>query len=191
MAASAEERRTYDERMATYWGRTALYRLFGREDDLLYIGIANDPDGRWLKHSQEKHWWPEVSRKTVEWFPKRIEAARSEEAAIPAERPRYNQMHSVVPMPARRHGGGGQVVETSLGTVTVESFTMTAAIANLAWASRAARLARWELGELPITFLTSRGKPTLALVPTWLAEWAIEHSDEVFKSVVADRAKQS
>ena len=71
-------------------GRTALYRLFNAEGELLYIGITANFGQRWTQHAQAKSWWAEVERQTVEWHPYRAAAGAAETAAIAAEGPRYN-----------------------------------------------------------------------------------------------------
>lgn len=70
--------------------RTALYRLYDANDQLLYVGISDNPRQRWGTHSAEQVWWPLVVRKTVEWFGNRREAAKAEAAAIRAESPAKN-----------------------------------------------------------------------------------------------------
>lgn len=47
----------------------------------------------------------------------------------------------------------------------------------------AARAARFELGELPIAYVMNRKDRAAAIVPTWLAEWAEQHADEVIASL--------
>ncbi|WP_406730920.1 GntR family transcriptional regulator [Streptomyces sp. NBC_01794] len=77
--------------------RTALYRLYGTEDDLLYVGISNDPDGRWKAHQwgpNRMPWSAEVSRRTVDWHASRPAALAAEAIAIRAEHPRYNGTHN-------------------------------------------------------------------------------------------------
>lgn len=54
--------------------------------------------------------------------------------------------------------------------------------------SREATAARPELDELPVVYIESRNVRTLALVPAWLAEWAVKHAAEVLAGVKADRA---
>lgn len=162
----------YDYRDA-YWGRTALYRLFGDAGDLLYIGIANNPLQRWERHSMIKDWWPQVARKDVEWYATRLEAAAAEESAIQRERPKYNRTHSVSPPAGRKHGEGprGYVMKGEGKRLSVETFSATAVHDNIGWITEQTRYARKELGELPITFVEFRGKPRVAFVPVWLAEW--------------------
>lgn len=79
--------------------RTALYRLFDHNDQLLYVGIAFDPHVRCYHHKTHKPWWPEVARREVEWHDNRRAAEAAELAAIAAEKPRYNI--SGVPDPMR------------------------------------------------------------------------------------------
>jgi predicted GIY-YIG superfamily endonuclease len=75
--------------------RTALYRYFDANGDLLYIGISIDPDGR-LKAHRHGHapWVGEVARRAIEWRDSRPLALKAEEEAIRAERPRFNGKHN-------------------------------------------------------------------------------------------------
>jgi DNA-binding transcriptional regulator YhcF (GntR family)/predicted GIY-YIG superfamily endonuclease len=75
-------------------GPTALYRLYDADDELLYVGISADPEGRWKQHSASATaagWWPQVTRKEVRWFPTREAADEAETAAIEAEHPLHNR----------------------------------------------------------------------------------------------------
>ncbi|MGW8679633.1 type II toxin-antitoxin system prevent-host-death family antitoxin [Streptomyces sp. NPDC055817] len=71
-------------------GRTALYRLFGAGDRLLYVGISTQPETRWTQHAADKPWWPLVLSRKVEWHPTRKEAEAAERTAVDAEEPLYN-----------------------------------------------------------------------------------------------------
>lgn len=72
-------------------GAVALYRAFNEEGDLLYVGISSNPKQRWIEHACSKQWWrSEVHRKTVEWFPTRLAAARAEALAVRSELPTRN-----------------------------------------------------------------------------------------------------
>lgn len=75
--------------------RTALYRYFDATNELLYIGISIDPDGR-LRAHRDNHepWVPVIASRTVEWLDSRPLALKAEEEAIKAERPRYNEKHN-------------------------------------------------------------------------------------------------
>lgn len=70
--------------------RTALYRIRGEADLLLYIGISNGLAIRWNGHQSVQPWWDEVRLITVEWYETRTEAEDAEKAAILAEQPKYN-----------------------------------------------------------------------------------------------------
>ena len=78
--------------------RTALYRFYGEDDVLLYVGITNELGQRWSNHARLKPWWPEVVRQEAIWLPTREEAAAAEVTAIKSETPRYNIAHAVVPL---------------------------------------------------------------------------------------------
>ncbi|WP_050513182.1 GIY-YIG nuclease family protein [Streptomyces sp. JS01] len=75
-------------------GRTALYRLYGTDDRLLYVGITTNPKKRWHAHSRDKYWWPEVTHKSIEWFETRKSAERIEKIEITEEQPIYNRNHN-------------------------------------------------------------------------------------------------
>ena len=74
--------------------RTALYRIRGEENVLLYIGITNSVPLRWNGHMRAQPWWDELRSLTVEWYDSREQAEAAEEAAIRAERPKYNKRHN-------------------------------------------------------------------------------------------------
>lgn len=71
--------------------RAAVYRLFGADGTLLYIGSAYNPATRSRKHS-DKDWWSQVTRRTDEWHPNRWTAYTAEAKAITSEGPRHNVM---------------------------------------------------------------------------------------------------
>lgn len=75
---------------------TALYRLYNSAETLLYIGVTDNPDRRFKQHRDSKPWWPQVTRKTIEWHPSRGRALTAEAAAITAETPAYNIDHNPV-----------------------------------------------------------------------------------------------
>lgn len=70
--------------------RTALYRLYGDDDALLYIGITGKPSARWTQHAADKPWWDQVRSRRLEWFDTRPLAARAEVEAITSEFPLHN-----------------------------------------------------------------------------------------------------
>jgi predicted GIY-YIG superfamily endonuclease len=74
-------------------GRTALYRIRGEADVLLYIGISNHLSMRWNHHQAHQPWWDELRSLTVEWYDWRSEAEDAEKAAILAEQPKYNKTY--------------------------------------------------------------------------------------------------
>jgi predicted GIY-YIG superfamily endonuclease len=77
-------------------GETALYRFFGPDGELLYVGITKNPSVRFADHSRTyaMSWWPRAVALTVEWHPTRTAAGRAERAAIRAEEPLHNIQHT-------------------------------------------------------------------------------------------------
>lgn len=73
---------------------TTLYRLIDAEDRLLYIGIAGNPGRRFEQHADDKTWWSDVARITLEHHVDRGSALQAERAAIVAERPIHNVQHN-------------------------------------------------------------------------------------------------
>jgi hypothetical protein len=80
---------------------TALYRIRGEADLLLYIGISWNPALRWNQHQLKQPWWAELRSLTVEWYDSRPEAEAAEESAVVAERPKYNLTYLQTPGPRR------------------------------------------------------------------------------------------
>ena len=76
-------------------GRTSLYRLYDGTDQLLYVGIATDPQKRINVHrcDTSKKWRHDIARHAVEWFETREEAEGAEVEAIRTELPTYNRRH--------------------------------------------------------------------------------------------------
>lgn len=82
--------------MSPHPGRTCVYRFRDNAGRLLYIGITNSPQRRFLQHANDKPWWhavePELT--VIDWYATRNQALREEERAIKSERPMYNVIHS-------------------------------------------------------------------------------------------------
>lgn len=70
--------------------RTALYRLYDANDQLLYVGVSSRPPIRMAQHAADKSWWGEVATQELEWLDDRETALDAEREAIRSERPRYN-----------------------------------------------------------------------------------------------------
>lgn len=72
--------------------RTALYRHFGADGALLYVGISLHAVRRLEQHKTSAHWFSRIRRVDVEWFDTRAMALAAEAAAIVAENPVCNRM---------------------------------------------------------------------------------------------------
>lgn len=75
----------------------SLYRAFGADDTLLYIGCSRSVDKRLREHRRSSAWFVDASRIDIDPLPAgttRAEAEELELHAIAAERPPHNQAHN-------------------------------------------------------------------------------------------------
>lgn len=89
----ADTRRLSADATATA-GTTALYRHFDDLDQLLYVGITNDPTLRADQHDRDSRWFRFVASTDTEWFDTRKAADEAERVAIRDESPIFNQTHN-------------------------------------------------------------------------------------------------
>jgi hypothetical protein len=68
---------------------TYLYRLYS-DDELLYVGITNNPTHRWAAHRTQEDWWPSVKEMKLKEYPSLLEAETAEQESIKVEHPRHN-----------------------------------------------------------------------------------------------------
>lgn len=85
-----------------------LYRFYDIDSRLLYVGITKNPAARFQQHEQSKDWWDQVASITLEQHASRQALMDAERAAIIAEQPAYNVVHSVTNPRQRRHLLGRQ-----------------------------------------------------------------------------------
>jgi predicted GIY-YIG superfamily endonuclease len=78
-----------------------LYRIYGTENDLLYIGITKNLAARLGSHARNGHWSFEIRDVRAEWYPDLPTADAAETAAIRAEKPRHNEAKSRDRIPRR------------------------------------------------------------------------------------------
>src|SRR5690348_7253561 len=74
--------------------RTALYRLYGADDALLYVGISTEPTQRLKKHRWTQHWGDLIARQSIEWLDTWAAAEVAERKAVQTERPIHNGTHN-------------------------------------------------------------------------------------------------
>lgn len=73
--------------------KTTLYRIYGANKRLLYIGISDNFENRMNNHS-EKFWWREVRNIETVSFATRESASNAEIEAIRSESPKYNKVEN-------------------------------------------------------------------------------------------------
>ncbi|MEV5138456.1 GIY-YIG nuclease family protein [Streptomyces syringium] len=69
----------------------AVYRLYGSDGALLYIGSSHTPEERHRAHAK-KPWGGEIARREDVWYLNRAKAYEAETVAINTESPKYNVM---------------------------------------------------------------------------------------------------
>lgn len=69
---------------------TTLYRAYGADDVLLYLGVTDALKKRVAQHRRSSDWFPDAVRWTEEAYPERDAALTAERTAIATENPLYN-----------------------------------------------------------------------------------------------------
>lgn len=82
----------------------AVYRLYGADGVLLYVGIAWNLPQRMEDHAANKWWWWMVARRTMIWYPSELEARAAEAIAIDIENPLHNDVRPAVGPTVPPHG---------------------------------------------------------------------------------------
>lgn len=70
---------------------TAVYRIWSRDGELLYVGTSLSVASRLMTHDATKQWWQEVGSITLVHYPDYRDAVDAERLAINSEGPRFNQ----------------------------------------------------------------------------------------------------
>lgn len=82
--------------------RVALYRLYDKNETLLYVGITSELRRRYQQHAESKAWWSKVAVRDAEWLPSRTQALRAEGIAIRREKPKFNVQGTSRPKQTKR-----------------------------------------------------------------------------------------
>jgi excisionase family DNA binding protein len=75
--------------------RHVVYKLYGADADLLYVGSTTDLAVRFYQHSVSAPWWPEVLRLEVEEHPNRAVMLDAEKRLVQELHPPYNTKHRI------------------------------------------------------------------------------------------------
>ena len=74
--------------------KTALYRHFSADGELLYVGISLSVLQRIGQHSKHSSWFNRIARISIENFDSREEAKLAEQRVIESEKPFFNVHHN-------------------------------------------------------------------------------------------------
>lgn len=75
--------------------------------------------------------------------------------------------------------------------MTVKELATGDVYKQLGQVSEAARLARPDLGELPIVYVTNRGKSVLGIVPAWVTDWVQANAAQLLEEYRAAQPDES
>ena len=76
-------------------GTHCVYRMFIGEE-LVYVGMTNNPTRRFRQHRRHKWWWRDVTWMDRYWTSSKANALRIEAEMIQRENPRFNVIHPEV-----------------------------------------------------------------------------------------------
>lgn len=76
--------------------RVSLYRHFGENSKLLYVGISSNAIIRTYGHQSNAKWYYEIVEIKIQHYPDLYSALIAEKKAIKTENPVYNKTHNVV-----------------------------------------------------------------------------------------------
>lgn len=79
--------------------KTALYRHFNVDGELLYIGISLSAVGRLKQHMADKGWAGDIASVHIEHYPTRKAALDAEREAIISEKPLWNKTFNTERIP--------------------------------------------------------------------------------------------
>ncbi|OCB57654.1 hypothetical protein A5677_16960 [Mycobacterium malmoense] len=83
--------------------RHILYRFFNKDDELLYVGLTDNPGIRFRTHQSTQTWYTECVLATMEHFDSRNALKRAELNAIRVEKPKYNVVGNPVHKEPTKH----------------------------------------------------------------------------------------
>jgi predicted GIY-YIG superfamily endonuclease len=76
-------------------GRTAVYRYYDTDGELLYVGITTDISRREARHRERSPWFKYKVRREEKWYPTREDAAKQEAFVIRELAPRFNKREQI------------------------------------------------------------------------------------------------
>lgn len=77
-------------------GHGGLYRFYGPNRELLYVGISRELMVRWSAHRNTAKWWTRVAFVAVSYYPSGcpVGSGTAERASIAHEKPAHNKDHA-------------------------------------------------------------------------------------------------
>ena len=119
----------------------ALYRMYDRKEQLLYIGCTGNAGRRFGEHTS-KRWFPLVETIKLEWFPTPETAYAAEKDAIRRECPRYN-VDDMKPSRLQRDPSTPAPVAVVEGEARTTLIALLAKGTTVREAAMALRMSKW------------------------------------------------
>jgi DNA-binding XRE family transcriptional regulator len=77
--------------------QTAVYRYYGADGSLIYVGVSHSPLARHGSHCGKAPWANQVETIKIKWYPTAYEALLEEWTAITQEKPAQNKSRPSTP----------------------------------------------------------------------------------------------
>ena len=133
--------------------RPSSYVLWS-DETCLYVGATEHIGSRLTNHSNDKAWWPDVTRIDVEHHQTVEESRRAEESKILALRPLWNVTRSYTAPPRETHATQGNHVLSVEQTATALNITPRAVRHRI----KAGTLAATKLGPGTAAYVITRAE---------------------------------
>lgn len=74
-------------------GRHLVYRVYGNNGELLYVGVSWNPFAVVERHCDVSPYWEDVASIKLDWFDSISQALEGESSAIASEHPKYMSVY--------------------------------------------------------------------------------------------------
>lgn len=159
-----DNRPVFVDRKAGRGERTALYRHWDEEDNLLYVGISLSAVARLSDHMANSQWASDIAKVTVEYYGSRPAALAAEQKAIETEAPAYNVIYNRPHPPLQDSGPDvypGRVfkrrrqIPEAIADDLVRDAILRDGVAGVQWTDVVSRSHGALFGRLPVYYTTN------------------------------------
>lgn len=177
-------------------GRCYLYRFYGGDGSLLYVGITDDLIARLASHRRTAGWWSAVARTESVIYPTRRAAEYAEAVAIRSERPAHNRARPTAAKVEELHCGTDTSEHAALVRVLAEVERLRAEVATQKVQLVQSRALNMTLTDehawmrTQLSWATSNLRDTDALMASWRAGRMLDQTHPIPLSYHLDLVKR-